>query len=224
MSSFYNHLTINNMVILYNKNLKINVKGEIMNYTKYFNGLKEELKNKTSTSIITESIKIFTENFFKNDKNKYVYHAKNKSEFLYDISVLTFMPFDILQLQNKTALINTKFNMYNAFMLIESELGGESASGPGTTFKNVMNDFAKLLIGNSKHKIMIMALSPYKNETNFIQNRLKFIKQVYNQSNCNSEMFLIIIEGYHPNQKKNLSRQIRLYTNKIHSFMLSRNN
>ena len=40
-------------------------------------------------------------------------------------------------------------------------------------------DFSKLLIRNTKHKIMIMELSHYNKEDNYIQNRLDIMYDIY---------------------------------------------
>lgn len=103
--------------------------------------------------------------------------------------------------------------------MLESELGGESASSASGVFKNVVKDFSKLLIGNSEHKVMVMALSGYKNEDNYIGSRIEILYKIYLNSNCNSEILLIIIEGDHNGGN---SRQIKLDTSKIKGYLIGR--
>lgn len=167
---------------------------EFLDYDKYFDGLKEELENLKYTTQITNSIKLYTKKFFEKDTDKKVFYSDSKTkEFMYDISVLTFDPINVIEktTANKFKVstnankfkVSTNINKFKAFLLLESELGGTSASGPKGVFKNSMQDFSKLLIGNSPYKIMIMGLSPYSDEKeNFIKNRIEIIEQVYKSS------------------------------------------
>lgn len=191
---------------------------EFLDYDKYFDGFKKELENLKDTTQITNRIKLYTKKFFEKDTDKKVFYSdSNTKEFMYDISVLTFDPINIIE---KTTVLNQNINKFKAFLLLESELGGTSASGPKDVFKNSMQDFSKLLIGNSPYKIMIMGLSPYSDEKgNFIENRIKIIEQVYKSSDCNSNIGLIIIYGNH---KGETSRQLKLETDKMHFKLLEK--
>ena len=192
-----------------------------MDYKRYFNGISQELKSLTDTKTITDKIKTFTKKFFESDPDKMVYYSGNPSEFLYDISVLSFNPKDIIENNNNNndIIINSNYKKYNSFLLLESELGGVSASSPKGVFKNVVEDFSKLLIGNSKYKIMIMALSPYSKEKNYKENRLEILKRIYINSNCNSDMLIVVIEGDHNGKNSN---QIKLDTSTMYAYILNR--
>ncbi|BDU86341.1 hypothetical protein ACOT6T_14785 [Clostridium perfringens] len=189
-----------------------------MDYKKYFKGLEKELRGLEKTKDVTEKIKEYTKKFESN-KGKIVLYSKNGGEFLYDISVLTFDPNNIIKGENKKIIISDRNLKYNSFLLVESELGGESASSAFGIFKNVIKDFLKLIIGNSRYKVMIMAISPYKDEVDYIKNRLEILSELYEKSECNSDILIIVIEGYHKDGKG----QIKLDTSKMHYEILSKN-
>jgi len=69
---------------------------------------------------------------------------------------------------------------------------------------------------------MIMGVSPFRNEKNFIQNRISIINDIYKSSNNDTEMLVIVLEGNHTNGN---SRQIKLKINNgsIHGFKLFQN-
>ena len=102
-----------------------------MDYSKYYKGLKEKLiaKKSNDTRGITTSIKEYTKNYF-NDKSVICTEKiDGKSEFLFDISVLNFDPRNMVtSAGNKISLI--EYNNYDAYVVIESELGGPRATGP----------------------------------------------------------------------------------------------
>lgn len=189
-----------------------------MNYERYYTGLSDKLKDLYDTQKITDAIKEYTKNFFKADNNKIVRYSDNGGEFLYDVSVLSFNPNNIVNSKNRKININN-ITTYKAYLLLESELGGNSASSAYGVFKNVVEDFSKLLIGNSKYKVMIMAVSPYKGESNYIENRLEILQNIYDNSDCNSDISIIVIEGKHDGGKSN---QIKLDTKKMHLKKLER--
>ncbi|MBI5993066.1 hypothetical protein ACV30Q_15315 [Clostridium perfringens] len=188
-----------------------------MDYKKYFEELKKELKGLKKTNEVTNKIKEYTKNFESN-KDKIVLYSNNGGEFLYDISVLTFNPNNIIKGENKKITINDRSLKYNSFLLVESELGGESASSALGVFRNVVKDFLKLIIGNSRYKVMIMAISAYKDEVDYIKNRLEVLSELYERSECNSDILIIAIEGYH----KDGRGQIKLDTSKMHYEILSK--
>lgn len=195
---------------------------ESLNYDEYFNGLKGALENLKDTTQITNSIKLYTKKFFEKDTDKKVFYSDSKTkEFMYDISVLTFDPINVIEKTTSNKFkVSTNINKFKAFLLLESELGGTSASGPKDVFKNSMQDFSKLLIGNSPYKIMIMGLSPFsKEEGDFIENRIEIIEQVYKSSDCNSNIGLIIIQGNHEGE---ISRQLKLETDKMYFKLLKK--
>ena len=194
-----------------------------MDYKKYYNGLKNKLNGLSDTEVITKNIKEYTKDFFISDKNKIVRYSGNGGEFLYDVSVLTFDPIKIItsNRQCKSMNINKSFIEYNSFLLLESEVGGKGASSPYGIFKNVLEDFSKLLIGNSKYKVMVMAVSPYKGESNYVEKRLEILQNIYDNSDCNSDIFVVVIEGSHSGGKSN---QIKLDTKKMHYKILARSN
>ncbi|MDK0618477.1 hypothetical protein P5F24_11145 [Clostridium perfringens] len=191
-----------------------------MDYVIYFEGLKRKLQGLTDTKIITKNIKEYTKEFFEKDINKVVLYSKNGGEFLYDVSVLSFDPKKVIGSKKREIIINNNFLEYNSFLLLESELGGESASSALGVFRNVVKDFLKLMIGNSKYKVMIMAVSPYKEEHNYIENRLKVLEELYKKSECNSDILILTIEGFHRKEKT----QIKLDTSKMHYKIFSKNN
>lgn len=183
-----------------------------MKYEEYYSGLSAKLRDLSDTETITKAIKDYTKYFFKDDKSKVIRYSNNGGEFLYDISVLSFDPIKIINSARSTLNINKNFTTYKAFLLLESELGGNSASSAYGVFKNVVEDFSKLLIGNSKYKVMIMAVSPYKDESNYVENRLEILQNIYDNSDCNSDIFVIVIKGSHNGGGSN---QIKLNTKEM---------
>jgi len=126
-----------------------------MNYETFYYELKAFLieKSSNSTTKVTKNIKDFVVTYFNDDKNKIVYTSGINQEFLYDVSVLTYNPNNLLKCENSKFSIT--YSKVESFMILESELGGTSASGPQKVFKNAVFDFSKLLVANSKYKIMI---------------------------------------------------------------------
>lgn len=129
-----------------------------MSYEKFYCGLKLFLIDKSNdcTTEMTKNIKEFVEEYFNDDKDKIVYASGINQEFLYDVSVLTYNPNNLLDCKNDEFKIVD--NKVEAFMLLESELGGTSASGPQQVFINGVYDFSKLLIANSIYKVMIIQI------------------------------------------------------------------
>lgn len=186
-----------------------------MDYNFFVQGLKEKIKGKNKTGDITKAIKDYTRDFFK-DKNDLVFSSEENSEYLYDVSVLTFDPKNVINNVDEI-----KYFEYKAYLLLESELGGPSATAYTQVFKNVLEDYLKLLIGKSEYKIMIMGLSPKRKETNYIENRIEIMKEIYEKSECESSILLVVIEGSNKDENGQ-TIQIKLDTSKIHAFILKR--
>lgn len=188
-----------------------------MNYKSYYDKLRSTLGGIDSTPEITKKIETTTEEIFRDDFDKKVlYSTQENHEFLYDVSVLTFESSKIVDDIWSNGLDN-QANKYEAFLLLESELGGVGATSARPVIRNTLEDFSKLLIGNSKYKIMIAAISSYENETDYVDKRLDTFAKVYQNSSCNSELLLIFVEGNHT---KGNSRQIKLDTSRMHGYIL----
>ena len=181
--------------------------------------MKEKLDGLNKTGKITNAIKEYTEKYIKDtERNKIVLSNRNGGEFLYDVSVVNFNPKQFIKKRGKSIVIDNEETIYSSFLLLESELGGPRGSSAIGVFRNVVEDFLKLIIGNSKYKIMIMAVSKYKGEENFVKNRIDILREIYLKSECNSDILIIAIEGYHKRDKT----QIKLDTKKMHYEILSR--
>lgn len=79
--------------------------------------------------------------------------------------------------------------------MLESELGGISEYSQQQLFKNIIYDYTKLLIRNSKYKVMIMGISSFSKESDdWLKHRINLMYKLYKKSGCSSNMLVVAIE------------------------------
>lgn len=120
---------------------------DYFDYTDIFCKLKKDLEEKhieTDTKKLTQKIKEFFSNRFKDNENYKVFYSRNPRDFLYDVSVINCNPKEIL-LDNKT---DSKI-----ILSVESELGGSGASKTKCLLENLGEDFFKILNSSADYRI-----------------------------------------------------------------------
>lgn len=182
-----------------------------MDYYEVFNEIKKEIleKKTNDTSYVTNTIKSY---FAKKYTEYYVAGVNGNKEYLYDISVLTCNPLEIFN--------NNKCE-YKLYLVVESELGGESASSSNNVERNVIEDFFKIIQTLSDYKIFIGVYSKANTENtneDALKNRIKKMEIINNKSVNRSNILVIMINGDHESGN---SRQIKIANPiKINGFIL----
>ena len=97
-------------------------------------------KHPKSTKEKTKKVKEFFYEKYANDYNV-MYSRKGSSEYLTDLLITSFKPKDLFQQDKKFTIVPEEIK---AYLAVESELGGVSASWAGGLMKNVSEDFCKL--------------------------------------------------------------------------------
>lgn len=181
-------------------------------YKKISSKLIEELGllTDTSTSNITSKIKLFFKSAYL-DKQVYYSHKEEKNkEFLWDITILNYK-------QDFKEEITSDFTQ-ELFCIVESELGGVSASSPIGVQKNLRFDFHKLMHGKATMKFFIGAYSIGESK-NIVKDRVEDLYKIYKSYDETTPVCLILIEGFH-NRRNNKSRQIKVDTSLCSAFVL----
>lgn len=163
-----------------------------------------------STYNITSSIKLFFKNQYTDKQVYYSNKEENNKEFLWDITILS-------NKQDLKEEIDLNF-MQELFCIVESELGGESASSPLGIQKNLRFDFHKLMQGKAKMKYFIGAYSIGNSKSGVLE-RVEDLHKIYKCYKENTPICLIMIEGFH-NSPENKSRQIRVNPKMCSVFVL----
>jgi hypothetical protein len=186
-------------------------------YTKVSVDLKELIRNqktscdKVDTTTLTKEIKTY---FKLQNKEKLVRSTDTPyGEFLFDISVFKT---NKLPFKNKT-YNNLETNDYFLELIVESELGGTGGSNAEQLFRNVAEDFHKLLICKSQYKILIAAYSI--NARNLTKcNYVTKLFNIYKHLNNKDDILIILIAG-----ETEGTKQIKLFNDKVSNYIFSIN-
>ena len=95
---------------------------------------------------------------------------------------------------------------YKIDLVVESELGGESASSANSVERNVIEDFFKILQANAENKILIGIYSNKRRETNALENRIDNMFEIARKTDNQSPILVVLIEGVHSGR----SRQVKI--------------
>lgn len=185
-----------NYLVLSIESILASLKG-IMDYKDIFQNLKEHLTS-LSSSIGTRGFTKEIVNFFKSKfPSHHVLSHVGSREYLYDICVLDFDPLDIHKNEKES---------YKIHLVVESELGGKSASSAKLVEKNVIEDFFKILQANAENKIFIGIYSSNRNETDALENRITKMFDIAKKTDNQSTILVVLIEGDHLGR----SRQVKI--------------
>lgn len=136
----------------------------------------EELK----TAEITRRIKDFFRHEF---AGHFVAPADGVKEFLVDVFVSN---------RNPRAFSNESgASEFRAILAVESELGGEGAGSPQYLMRNVLEDFAKLLVVQCDYKVLIFTSLPYAREEDHLDGRLRDIRSMHSSAGHPGNILLI---------------------------------
>ena len=185
-----------------------------INYENLFAGLQSWLldKSPTSTVDITSSIKDYFSNEY---KNYTVLPNNNSGEYLLDIMVTSFTPLKIID--NNESTLSITNDPIEVYIAVESELGGTGGSSAYGVHKNVVEDYLKLLLINSKYKIMVFTSLPYTNEEDHVEKRIDNLKDLYLKVCRNKQGILLIhLPGSQPN-----SNQVQASVHEITGYIIS---
>lgn len=165
-----------------------------MDYNEIFQKLKHQLTTFSKTSIKTPDFTREIVTFFKNEYKSYLVlshdeFCEESREYLYDICVMKFDPLEIYKNDKES---------YKIDLVVESELGGESASSANSVERNVIEDFFKILQANAEKKILIGIYSSKRSETDALNNRIKNMFEIAKKTDNQSPILIVLIEGEHP--------------------------
>lgn len=164
-----------------------------LNYQELYLALRNSLLTQqiASTKELTQAIKSFFVLKYNTDYKVMCSHAET-SEYLTDILILNFKPKEVIAPRTLEVLPSS----INAFMAVESELGGSGASSAYGVMKNVAEDFIKLLLIQCQYRVMIFTSLPYTNEANHIEKRTKTLQKLYQRTpGLSSGVLLVHIAG-----------------------------
>lgn len=161
----------------------------VIKYSEVYFGLTDWLlvNEPKSTKDITSSIKNYFSDRF---KRWTVLPNQNSGEYLLDVMVTNFTPLEILG--NVAKEISVCDGQITNYISVESELGGSGGSSAFGVQKNVVEDYVKLLLVNSKYKIMIFTSLPYDGEENHVANRVDNLRVVYEKV-CHNEQGVLLV-------------------------------
>lgn len=169
-----------------------------MNYNEIFQDLKIRLTKLSSPLVHTLDFTRAIVNYFKDKFSSHVFLSHvGKHEYLYDICVMDFHPLDIYK--------NDK-DSYKVYLVVESELGGESASSANSVERNVIEDFFKILQANAENKILIGIYSSKCREANALNNRIDNMFKIARKTDNQTPILVVLIEGDHSGR----SRQVKI--------------
>ena len=133
------------------------------------------------------------------------------------VMVTSFTPLNILDNTGNTIVVpDTPIINYIA---VESELGGTGGSSAYGVQKNVVEDYVKLLLVNSKYKIMVFTSLPYSGELNHVANRVNNLKDIYIKVCPNEQGVLLVhLAGSQP-----VSTQVQASVSDITGYIISGN-
>lgn len=158
----------------------------MIDYRELFNKFREQISSEedSKTPDITRNIKGF---FVHEFKEYFVSSANGEKEFLVDVFVSTRNPRKLAE--------SSDAGEFKAILAVESELGGVGAGAQSYLMRNVLEDFAKLLVIQSEYKILIFTSLPYANELNHCENRVREIDVVYRNAGYPGNILLIHLQS-----------------------------
>ena len=173
-----------------------------MDYNEIFQDLKIRLTDLSSTPARTPAFTRAIVNYFKDKFSSYVVLSnvnprKGCGEYLYDICVMKFKPREIYKNDKES---------YKIDLVVESELGGESASSANSVERNVIEDFFKILQANAENKILIGIYSSKRRENNALGNRIDNMSKIARKTDNQKPILVVLIEGEHSGR----SRQVKI--------------
>jgi len=160
----------------------------VLDYEEIFRCFRDELScpGCVATPDITKKIKRF---FQEKYCTACVLPSDKEKEFLVDILVCTTSPRMLLSGSDERQL------SFEARIAVESELGGEGGGAPNYLARNVVEDFAKLLILNCELKILIFTSLPLSGEANHLHKRVTDLHSVYLRAGSPGVILLIHLKG-----------------------------
>ncbi len=171
-----------------------------MNYNEIFQDLKIRLTKLSSPLVHTPDFTGAIVNYFKDKFSSHVVLSHvGKHEYLYDICVMDFHPLDIYK--------NDK-DSYKVYLVVESELGGTSATSAKLVEKNVIEDFFKILQANAENKIFIGIYSGNQNESGVLENRIRKMFEISQKTDNQTQILVVLIEGVHSGDSRH--RQVKI--------------
>lgn len=187
-----------------------------VDYFELYSTLKTWLQTNrpTSTKEITASIKSF---FQVKYKQYTVLPNGGSGEYLLDVMVTNFMPLNVIE-SNRSSM-NVLSQSLNAFIALESELGGTGGSSAYGVHKNVVEDYIKLLLIRAKYKIMVFTSLPFSGEENHLSNRVEMLRKIYIKAGGHEQGVLLVhLVGTQPR-----STQVQASVEEITGFYISSN-
>jgi hypothetical protein len=158
----------------------------VINYHELFTRFRTQIATdaEAKTPDITKKIKGFFASEF---REYFVAPANGEKEFLVDVFVSTRDP--------RTLSEASDTEEFKTILAVESELGGEGGGAQGYLKRNVLEDFAKLLVIQSEYKILIFTSLPYVNEKNHLENRVREIDLVYRSAGSPGDILLVHLQS-----------------------------
>lgn len=166
------------------------------------------------TSEITKRIKSFFRQHFQAPHVVLCSHEAG-NEYMVDVLVTSFDPKRMID-KGSFEVIPGKIG---AFLAMESELGGVSASSAFGVMRNVVEDFLKLLLVRAEHRVMIFTSIPYSGETQHVERRVEVLRGLYSRSpGLDSGVLLIHLPGTQP---RSTQVQASIFPNVMRGFVVS---
>lgn len=187
-----------------------------VDYSELYSALKTWLQTKSpkSTEQITASIKSFFQEKYQNYK---VFPNGGSGEYLVDVMVTNFNPLNVIE-SNRSSMSVPPPSL-NAFIALESELGGTGGSSAYRVHKNVVEDYIKLLLIRAKYKVMVFTSLPFVGEENHLSNRVEILREIYIKAGGHEQGLLLVhLVGTQPK-----STQVQASVEEITGFYVSSN-
>ncbi len=177
----------------------------MIDYKELFSKFRNQIASEedTKTPCITKKIKEF---FAREFHDYFVAPSSAATEFLVDVFVATKNP--------RTLGDGSDGGKLRVILAVESELGGEGGGAQGYLKRNVLEDFAKLLVIRADYKILLFTSLPYAGEQDHVASRVREMESVYKNADCPGNILLIHLQstaqktraGYPTNPKVSLRR------------------
>jgi hypothetical protein len=146
------------------------------------------------TGDITREIKRFFRQHYQRPHHVHCFHESG-SEYMTDVLVTSFDPKRLVE--DRTLKIVP--SSVDAYLAVESELGGVGASSAYGVMKNVVEDYAKLLLMRARYRVMIFTSLPYTKEQDHVENRVETLRDLYCRAHgLTSGVLLVHLEGTQP--------------------------
>lgn len=166
------------------------------------------------TGDITREIKRFFRQHYQFPHHVHCFHESG-SEYMTDVLVTSFDPKRLVE--DRTLKIVP--SSLDAYLAVESELGGVGASSAYGVMKNVVEDYVKLLLMRATYRIMIFTSLPYSKEQDHVANRVETLRGLYCRApDLMSGVLLVHLEGSQP---RSTQVQASFGTGKARGFVIS---